>query len=49
MQLRAAWRALDCALLAAMHLKHRYHHNLIGALISAFLYFLLIEGIPALT
>ncbi|KVE69626.1 hypothetical protein [Burkholderia vietnamiensis] len=37
------------ALLAAMHLKHRYHPNLIGALIGALLCFLLIEALPALT
>lgn len=32
-------------LLAAMHLKHKYHPNLIGALLC----FLLIEALPALT
>ena len=36
-------------LLLAMHLKHRYHPNLIGALIGALLCFLLIEALPALT
>ncbi|MBN3821334.1 hypothetical protein G3N57_34590 [Paraburkholderia sp. Se-20369] len=36
-------------LLAAMHLKHKYHPNLIGALIGALLCFLLIEALPALT
>ncbi|CAB3756971.1 membrane protein [Burkholderia sp. MSh2] len=36
-------------LLAAMHLRHRYHPNLIGALIGALLCFLLIEALPALT
>ena len=36
-------------LLVAMHLKHRYHPNLIGALIGALLCFLLIEALPALT
>ncbi|RQR37781.1 MULTISPECIES: hypothetical protein [unclassified Burkholderia] len=37
------------ALLAAMHMKHKYHPNLIGALIGALLCFLLIEALPALT
>ncbi|MCU9956363.1 MULTISPECIES: hypothetical protein [Burkholderia] len=36
-------------LLAAMHRKHKYHPNLIGALIGALLCFLLIEALPALT
>lgn len=36
-------------LLAAMHLKQKYHPNLIGALIGALLCFLLIEALPALT
>ncbi|MCR4467802.1 hypothetical protein [Burkholderia sp. SCN-KJ] len=36
-------------LLAAMHMKHKYHPNLIGALIGALLCFLLIEALPALT
>jgi len=37
------------ALLATMHMKHKYHPNLIGALIGALLCFLLIEALPALT
>ncbi|KWF24007.1 hypothetical protein [Burkholderia pseudomultivorans] len=37
------------ALLAAMRAKHKYHPNLIGALIGALLCFLLIEALPALT
>ncbi|KAB0637379.1 hypothetical protein [Burkholderia latens] len=37
------------ALLAAMHMKHKYHPNLIGAMIGALLCFLLIEALPALT
>jgi hypothetical protein len=37
------------ALLTAMHLKHKYHPNLIGALIGALLCFLLIEALPAIT
>ncbi|CDU27574.1 putative membrane protein [Burkholderia pseudomallei] len=36
-------------LLTAMHLKHKYHPNLIGALIGALLCFLLIEALPAIT
>ncbi|VWC17413.1 membrane protein [Burkholderia aenigmatica] len=36
-------------LLAAMRMKHKYHPNLIGALIGALLCFLLIEALPALT
>ncbi|MCA8296126.1 hypothetical protein LGN19_20205 [Burkholderia sp. AU30198] len=36
-------------LLGAMHMKHKYHPNLIGALIGALLCFLLIEALPALT
>ncbi|MBN3745058.1 hypothetical protein LGM89_11540 [Burkholderia sp. AU31624] len=36
-------------LLATMHRKHKYHPNLIGALIGALLCFLLIEALPALT
>ncbi|AHI64316.1 hypothetical protein [Burkholderia thailandensis] len=36
-------------LLAAMHLKHKYHPNLIGALIGALLCFLLIEALPSIT
>lgn len=37
------------ALLSAMHVKHRYHPNLIGAPIGALVCFLLIEALPALT
>ncbi|KVL41519.1 hypothetical protein WS98_06355 [Burkholderia territorii] len=37
------------ALLATMRMKHKYHPNLIGALIGALLCFLLIEALPALT
>ncbi|EEP88699.1 hypothetical protein BMAPRL20_A2065 [Burkholderia mallei PRL-20] len=36
-------------LLTAMHLKRKYHPNLIGALIGALLCFLLIEALPAIT
>ncbi|MGS0897604.1 hypothetical protein ACVBGC_34675 [Burkholderia stagnalis] len=36
-------------LLAAMRVTHKYHPNLIGALIGALLCFLLIEALPALT
>jgi hypothetical protein len=36
-------------LLTAMHVRHRYHPNLIGALIGALLCFLLLEALPALT
>ncbi|MBU9207901.1 FAM162A family protein [Burkholderia multivorans] len=36
-------------LLAAMRAKHRYHPNLIGALLGALMCFLLIEALPALT
>ncbi|WP_133647693.1 hypothetical protein [Paraburkholderia flava] len=36
-------------LLTAMHLRHQYHPNLIGALIGAMLCFLLLEALPALT
>ncbi len=36
------------ALLASMHMRRRYHPNLIGALIGALLCFLLIEALPAL-
>lgn len=36
-------------LLVAMRLRHRYHPNLIGALIGAMLCFLLLEALPALT
>ena len=36
------------ALLTVMHVKRRYHPNLIGALIGALLCFLLLEALPAL-
>jgi hypothetical protein len=36
-------------LLASMHLRHRYHPNLIGALIGALFCFLLLEALPAIT
>lgn len=36
-------------LLVAMRAKHRYHPNLIGALLGALMCFLLIEALPALT
>ena len=36
------------ALLTIMHVKRRYHPNLIGALIGAFLCFLLLEALPSL-
>jgi hypothetical protein len=36
-------------LLVAMHVRHKYHPSLIGALIGAFLCFLLLEALPALT
>ncbi|KVN96912.1 hypothetical protein [Burkholderia ubonensis] len=36
-------------LLAFMRATHKYHPNLIGALIGALLCFLLIEALPALT
>lgn len=36
-------------LLTAMHLRHQYHPNLIGALIGALLCFLVLEALPALT
>ncbi|MEM5452219.1 MULTISPECIES: hypothetical protein [Paraburkholderia] len=36
-------------LLASMHMRHRYHPNLIGALIGALLCFLLLEALPAIT
>jgi hypothetical protein len=35
-------------LLIAMHLRHRYSPNLVGALIGAFLCFLLLEALPAI-
>lgn len=36
-------------LLTAMHLRHKYHPNLIGAIIGAFFCFLLLEALPAIT
>jgi hypothetical protein len=36
------------ALLVAMHMRHKYEPNLIGALIGALLCFVLLETIPAL-
>ncbi|MFL9995904.1 hypothetical protein PQR34_34185 [Paraburkholderia sediminicola] len=36
-------------LLVVMRLRHKYHPNLIGALIGAMLCFLLLEALPALT
>ena len=36
------------ALLTMMHVKRRYHPNLIGALIGALLCFLLLEALPSL-
>ena len=36
------------ALLTAMHVKHRYHPNLIGALIGALFCFLLLEALPTI-
>ena len=36
------------ALLTVMHVKRRYHPNLIGALLGALLCFLLLEALPAL-
>ncbi|APA84005.1 hypothetical protein BJG93_00255 [Paraburkholderia sprentiae WSM5005] len=35
--------------LAIMRLRHRYHPNLIGALLGAMLCFLLLEVLPSLT
>jgi uncharacterized membrane protein len=37
------------ALLAVMHMRHKYHPSLIGALVGAMLCFLLLEALPALT
>lgn len=37
------------ALLVAMHVKRRYHPNLIGALIGALLCFVLLEALPSFT
>ena len=36
-------------LLVMMRLRHKYHPNLIGALIGAMLCFLLLEALPELT
>ena len=36
-------------LLVMMRLRHKYHPNLIGALIGAMLCFLLLEALPTLT
>jgi hypothetical protein len=36
-------------LLAWMHVRHRYHPNLIGVLIGALFCFLLLEALPAIT
>ncbi len=36
------------ALLTVMHVRRRYHPNLIGALIGALFCFLLLEALPAL-
>jgi hypothetical protein len=36
-------------LLVMMRLRHKYHPNLLGALIGAMLCFLLLEALPALT
>ncbi|HEX3634819.1 MAG TPA: hypothetical protein VHV99_04920 [Paraburkholderia sp.] len=41
--------ALVGGLLVIMRLRHKYHPNLIGALIGAILCFLLLEALPALT
>ncbi len=40
---------LLCSLIVAMLVTHKYHPNLVGALIGAFLCFLLLEALPALT
>ncbi|SIT40463.1 conserved hypothetical protein [Paraburkholderia ribeironis] len=37
------------ALLVVMRLRHKYHPNLIGALIGGMLCFLLLEMLPTLT
>ena len=37
------------ALVIIMRLRHKYHPNLIGALIGAMLCFLLLEMLPSLT
>ncbi|WP_322015544.1 hypothetical protein [Paraburkholderia sp. J12] len=36
-------------LLVWMHVRHRYHPNLIGVLIGALFCFLLLEALPAIT
>ncbi|CAG9189337.1 conserved hypothetical protein [Paraburkholderia tropica] len=36
-------------LITWMHVRHRYHPNLIGALIGALFCFLLLEALPAIT
>ena len=36
------------ALVTLMHVKRRYHPNLIGALVGALLCFLLLEALPAI-
>ncbi|MFC0402939.1 hypothetical protein [Paraburkholderia rhizosphaerae] len=36
-------------LVVAMHVRHKYDPNLVGALIGGFLCFLLLEALPALT
>lgn len=36
------------ALLTVMHVRRKYHPNLIGALLGALLCFLLLEALPAL-
>lgn len=36
------------ALLTLMHVKRRFHPNLIGALVGALLCFLLLEALPAI-
>jgi hypothetical protein len=41
--------AVIAGLLVVMHVRHRYHPNLIGVLIGALLCFLLLEALPALT
>jgi hypothetical protein len=40
---------LIAGLMIVMHLRRAYHPSLIGALIGAFLCFLLLEALPALT
>ncbi|WP_434107113.1 hypothetical protein [Paraburkholderia caffeinilytica] len=55
-QISSAMIAFTClglvlvgGLLVTMRLRHKYHPNLIGALIGAMLCFLLLEALPALT